>query len=60
VLERVVLSASNPGELVLEPFTGSGPTLSVAKRLGRRYLGIEVSAETADLARRTLAGVACG
>jgi DNA modification methylase len=57
VLERIVRVASNPGELVLDPFAGSGTTLAVAKRLGRRYLGVELSQEYADKVRRRLEGV---
>jgi DNA modification methylase len=48
VLERIVRSASNPGDLVLDPFAGSGTTLAVAKRLRRQYLGIELSTDYAD------------
>jgi site-specific DNA-methyltransferase (adenine-specific) len=43
VLERIIRVASNPGDLVLDPFAGSGTTVAVAKKLGRRYLGIELS-----------------
>jgi len=41
LLARVLLAASNPGDLVLDPFFGSGTTGAVAKRLRRSYLGIE-------------------
>ena len=41
LLTRVLLSASNAGDLVLDPFFGSGTTGAVARRLGRNYLGIE-------------------
>jgi site-specific DNA-methyltransferase (adenine-specific) len=41
LLERIVLSASRPGDLVFDPNAGTGTTLRVAQRLGRRYLGIE-------------------
>jgi site-specific DNA-methyltransferase (adenine-specific) len=58
VLERIVRVSSNPGDLVLDPFAGSGTTLAVAKRLGRHYLGIELSEEYAEKVRRRLAGVA--
>jgi site-specific DNA-methyltransferase (adenine-specific) len=57
VLERIVRVASNQGELVLDPFAGSGTTLAVAKRLGRRYLGIELSQEYADKVRQRLDAV---
>lgn len=43
LLERIIRVASNPGDLVLDPFSGSGTTLAVAKRLGRDYLGVELS-----------------
>src|SRR5437667_9566987 len=41
LLARVILAASRPGDLVLDPFLGSGTTGAVAKRLNRRFLGIE-------------------
>ena len=41
LLHRVILSSTNPGDLVLDPFFGSGTTGVVAKRLGRKWLGIE-------------------
>lgn len=44
VLERIILVASNPGQMVLDPFSGSGTTVAVAAMLGRRYLGIDLSA----------------
>jgi site-specific DNA-methyltransferase (adenine-specific) len=55
LLERIIRVASNPGDLVLDPFAGSGTTLVAAKRLGRRYLGIELSGEYADKVRKRLA-----
>jgi modification methylase len=41
LLARVILSSSRPDDLVLDPFNGTGTTGAVAKRLGRRYVGIE-------------------
>jgi modification methylase len=41
LLARVLLASSKPGELVLDPFFGTGTTGAVAKRLGRRFIGIE-------------------
>ena len=45
LLERIVKVSSNPGDLVFDPFVGSGTTLAVAARLERRWLGCELSAE---------------
>lgn len=43
VLARIILATTNPGDLVIDPFAGSGTTLAVAKRLGRAWCGIELS-----------------
>lgn len=47
ILGRIVRACSNPGEVVLDPFAGSGTTLTVARKLDRRYLGFELSPEYA-------------
>ena len=54
VLGRVIKACSNPGDLVLDPFAGSGTTLAVAKKLGRRFLGFELSPEYAARAQSRL------
>ncbi len=54
VLERIIRVASSPGDLVLDPFAGSGTTLAVAKRLARHYLGCELSPEYAEKVRKRL------
>lgn len=56
-LERVVLSTSNPGDLVLDPFTGSGTTAVMAVHYGRRFIGTEFSLANA---RSALARVEAG
>ena len=58
LLHRVLLASSRPDELVLDPFCGTGTTGAVAKRLGRRFIGIERDPAYAALARARIAGVA--
>jgi len=57
LLQRIVLASSNPGEIVLDPFVGSGTTAIAAKRLGRRYVGIDLSAEYVRHTEQRLASV---
>jgi len=45
LLRKLVMASSNPGDLVLDPFSGSGTTLVVAEQLGRRWLGCDTNAE---------------
>jgi site-specific DNA-methyltransferase (adenine-specific) len=54
LLGRIIRISSNPGEVVLDPFTGSGTTLVVAKKLGRNYVGFELSPEYAKKATARL------
>lgn len=42
LLAKIILASTTPGQLVLDPFLGSGTTSVVAKKLGRQYLGIEI------------------
>jgi len=48
VLDRIIRVTTDPDDVVLDPFGGSGTTLAVAKKLGRRYLGCELSPDYAD------------
>ncbi|MEX0760617.1 MAG: DNA methyltransferase, partial [Tistlia sp.] len=57
LLWRVLLAASHPGQLVVDPFFGSGTTGAVAKRMGRRWLGFEREAGYAAAARQRIARV---
>jgi DNA modification methylase len=45
LLGRIIRASSNEGDLVLDPFTGSGTTLTVAKKMGRDWIGCELSPE---------------
>lgn len=51
LVERCVLAGSRPGDIVFDPFFGSGTVGEVAERLGRRWLGIELSPEYEPLSR---------
>ena len=50
--EDLILSWSDPGDLILDPMCGSGTTLKMAARHSRRYLGIDISAEYAEMAAK--------
>ncbi len=54
LLHRVILASTQPGDLVLDPFFGTGTTGVVAKRLGRRYIGIERDRRYIALAEKRL------
>ena len=54
LLGRILRACTNPGDVVLDPFGGSGTTLVVAKKLGRRFLGFELSPDYAAAIRRRL------
>jgi len=50
LLYRVILASSNPGDIILDPFFGSGTTGAVAKKLGRNWIGIEQDKKYVSLA----------
>ncbi len=54
LLERVIRASSNEGDVVLDPFCGSGTALAVAEKLGRRWIGIDVAPAAIDVARERL------
>jgi modification methylase len=58
LLHRVILASTKPGDVILDPFFGTGTTGAAAKRLGRRYIGIEREAEYVALAKARIAKVA--
>jgi DNA modification methylase len=51
LLHRVIVSTSNPGDLVLDPFCGSGTTAAVAKKLGRRFITIDREIDYVNVAK---------
>lgn len=54
LLERIILASSNPGDLVADFFCGSGTTLAVAEKLGRRWIGCDKGARSIHTTRRRL------
>src|SRR5476649_532384 len=57
LLFRCVMAASNPGDTVLDPFFGTGTTGAVARRLGRRFIGLERDPDYAAIARKRIAQI---
>lgn len=58
LVAKLMLASSRPGDVVLDPFLGSGTTSVVARKLGRRYLGIELDETYCLLAEKRLARAA--
>ena len=54
MLKRIIVASSNKGDLVLDPFLGSGTTAVVAKQLGRNWIGIEVSDKYVKMSERRI------
>jgi site-specific DNA-methyltransferase (adenine-specific) len=54
LLERLILALTDPGEIVLDPYAGSGTTLAVAARLGRRFAGVDASEVAFETTRTRL------
>ncbi len=57
LVRKIVLASSNPDDLVLDPFSGSGTTLVVAEQLGRRWLGCEMNAQFNEWAAERIRNV---
>ena len=55
LLLRIILSSTNPGDVVLDPFAGSGTTLVVAEQLGRKSIGIELDVLNVKIIQNRLA-----
>ena len=57
LLHRVLLATTNPGDLVLDPFSGTGTTAAAARRLGRNYIGLEREESYVRLSRARLKSI---
>jgi site-specific DNA-methyltransferase (adenine-specific) len=55
LMERIVLMSTNEGDIVLDPFNGTGTTAIAAKRLGRNYIGFELDAQYVAITKQKLA-----
>jgi modification methylase len=60
LLYRVIAASTNPGDVVLDPFFGTGTTGAVAKRLYRRWIGIEQDQDYVRIARERIKGIEPG
>ncbi|MDD2694350.1 MAG: site-specific DNA-methyltransferase [Anaerolineales bacterium] len=60
LLYRVILASTHSGDVVLDPFFGTGTSGAVARRLGRHWIGVEVDPEYVQLARQRIAAVEPG
>jgi adenine-specific DNA-methyltransferase len=54
LLKRIILASSNPGDIVADFFCGSGTTLAVAEKLGRRWIGCDLSKFAIQVTRKRL------
>lgn len=57
LLERIIQISSNPGDTVLDPFLGTGTTATIAKMLGRHYVGLEIDPKYKEIAKAKIDAV---
>ena len=57
LLERIIKSSSKQGDIIFDPFCGSGTTLVAAKKLSRNYLGCEINKKGCEIAKKRLAEI---
>ena len=60
LLGRIIRVCSHPGDVVLDPFSGSATTLAVAKKLGRHFIGFDLSTDYVEFGRERLEGIRVG
>jgi len=58
LIERIILTGSNPGDIIMDPFMGSGTTQSVAMKLGRRFIGADINLGAIQTTTKRLINVA--
>lgn len=54
LMERIIQASSNPGDIVLDPFCGCGTTVDAAQKLGRKWIGIDITYIAIDLIQKRL------
>ena len=54
LLEKIILSSTKENDIILDPFVGSGTTGVIAKRLNRKFIGIDSESEYLDIAKKRL------
>ena len=54
LIRRIILTSSNPGDLVLDCFAGSGETLVQAQKLGRHFIGLDISPAAQKVIKKRL------
>lgn len=54
LLERIILASSNPGDVVMDPFCGCGTALAVSERIGREWIGIDISPTAVGIMERRI------
>ena len=54
LLERIIAASSNPGDIVFDPFCGCGTTIEAAEKLGRRWMGVDITHLAIQLIRKRL------
>ena len=57
IIENLIINSSKEGEIVFDPFLGSGTTAAVAKRLNREYIGFEIEEKWFSIAQDRLKGL---
>lgn len=57
ILEKIILSSSKEGDIIFDPFVGSGTTCVVSKKLNRKYIGIDIEKKYLDIAIERLENI---